>query len=124
MEKLETLKVDAALKRIALNKVLNKIRKAESELNTPQLNKKYLGKCFKTKNSYGGDRKPWFMYEVVDSIIYPNEFKGRRFQTTEDGQRIIEFKLNGYLSLLGKEITKTEFNKQFDMMKQFISEKF
>src|SRR3972149_134053 len=122
MEKLEILQKEATIKRKELNKVTDAIEKLKSEIGLPELNKKYLGKYFKTKNSYG-DGKIWYIYTIVDSIEFPNSFKGRTFQTTSDGKRDFDFKHDGYLSSLGKQIKKEDYLKQLEMIKIFIGEK-
>jgi hypothetical protein len=117
---LEILEKEALSKRNELNKIVESIDKIKSDTGLPLLNKKYLNKYFKTKNTYGVGGKPWYIYTVVESIQFPNSFKGKQFQTTSDGRREFEFEYNGYLSCLGKKITKEEYDKQLDFIKIFI----
>lgn len=122
IKNLESLKKEAAIKSKELNKVVNEIDKIERGAGLPELNKKYLGKYFKTKNSYGHG-KGWYIYTIVDSVEFPNSFKGRTFQTTSDGIREFSFEYNGYLSSLEKQIKKEEYMSQLEMVKSFINEK-
>lgn len=124
MEKttIEQLRIKAKKERLALNKTINKIDKMEEAEGLPELEKKYLGKYFKTRNSYGSGKK-WWVYTKVESISFPNSFKGKTFQTVCDGKREIDFNYNGYLTSLDAEISKSEYTKQLEMIKCFINER-
>lgn len=85
----------------------------------PEHRKKTVGQCFKYKNSYGGDSKPWFLYvKIVDvtSINFFNDeepvFRVLQIQECSCGRIEIDFKDHSYVRR-GEyiPISKTEFEK-------------
>lgn len=76
------------------------------------------GKCFKQKNSYGGDSKSWNLYSKVVDITYDDMYLPNRdkivlstcrilqFQKTSCGEIIIRPVYETYTHCLGGELKK------------------
>jgi hypothetical protein len=76
----------------------------------PKLKKKYLGKYFKYKNSFGTSNKGWWLYFFVKGIEDTFYAKGCSFETDIDGHS--QFELNGDISFSNLiEITEEEYTK-------------
>lgn len=83
------------------------------------------GKCFKQKNSYGGNSKSWNLYSKVVDITYDDMYLPNRdkivfstcrilqFHKTSCGEIIIKPVYEAYTHGLGEEIKETEFNRAF-----------
>lgn len=113
--KTEKERLQAKLKEIERHEKNEIIR-----LHYPEF-KKYEGRYFKNKNSYGGSSKTWYYYTKVVSIkpeyVYDTKgngvashFDGYRFEYY-DGSISIERVERRYIHSLEKEITEKEFNK-------------
>jgi hypothetical protein len=109
---------------------LNAIEKKEAEdiirLHYPEF-KKFEGRYFRTKNSYGGGCKDWFYYTKILTIkpeyIYyiksqgiTSYFDGYSFEVTSDGTISIRNIKMGYLHHLVTEIPEKEFNESWNKM--------
>lgn len=89
----------------------------EAEL-IPLYTKKFVGKCYKYKNSYGRDSKSWWLYAKitkVNSVNFRNDeepmFDTIQIQKTSNNEISIEAKNYGYIREPDWiEITEKEFN--------------
>lgn len=117
MKKIEKLKQQVN----ELNKQINDIEyKKLIEVSIPEL-RKSIGRCFKYKNSYGGNLDKWWLYKKIISINEKDmTFNTLEFQITS--LNIIEVKLEQQYNFGGKsyfdnqgtwytEIKPSEFNK-------------
>lgn len=100
-------------------KLKEKRESAERDKLRPELIKKYVGKYFKYRNSYGGSDNGWWLYQYVVSLDkdfnLPNPtFYVITFQKTT--MNVIEYRYKEFTfqSSLGTEISKTEFMKAHD----------
>ena len=115
---------------------LNEIEKKEREdirrVHYPEFKKQFQGKCFKSKNGYGGGSKGWWYYTKVLCIkpeyIYDTKgtgitshFDGYGFEVTTDGNVSIRDIDKYYVHSLGEEITEEEFNKAWNKMVEKIN---
>lgn len=93
----------------------------------PKIRDKYLGKCFKSRNSYGSSSKGWWSYTMVTSIeendIYDtggngvtSYFRGWNFQVTSANEVVIKPVDYWYVHLLDKQISEDEFNRAYNDM--------
>ena len=86
--------------------------------------KKLEGTCYKTRNSFGGNRRPWWLYIKILSIkrndlylSYGKDkqvlsyYSGVSFEACSDGSIRIENRRTGYVHSLDKRISESEFNK-------------
>lgn len=72
---------------------------------------KYVGRCYRTQNSYSQSEK-WWLYgrvESIDAIGWP---KGLTFQRTTSGQITVEPSSPIHVGAEWEEITETEFWSQ------------
>lgn len=114
-----------SIEKAILQKQLTKIEKKERL----ELIKKYLpefkkleGKYFKFRSGYGGDYKKWWVYTKVLLITADDLYEGGgdtpclsrltgwRFQTDAFSVFTVAKNCDGYVHLLGEEITEHEFN--------------
>jgi hypothetical protein len=84
--------------------------------------KKLIGKCYKYRNSYGGDQKPWWLYQKVVEIKSINDenrvwLKVNTFQQDCIGD--INFKKEefGYCDLRGGDNYQEISSKEYEMEK-------
>jgi len=114
-----------------LNDIAIQEKKDMVELHYP-IFKKLEGRMFKSKNSYGGSSKPWYLYQKVVSItpdmVYDTNgngiachFKGYYFQVTSRGIVSVTTNDSGYVHSLGKEITETEFNEAWNKLTETLN---
>lgn len=85
----------------------------------PKYRKQYIGKCYKCRNSYGGDIPKWWLYsKIVDvtSVNFHNEeepvFKTLNFQHCYMDK--IEIEVREYVYVRSpeyKSVSAAEFNK-------------
>lgn len=115
-----------------LQKKLNAIEKAERKQmvkdHFPEF-KKLEGKYFKTRNSYGGKWKKWWLYRKVLSVKPSGMYISNtspmcntiqaNFELCSDGKVNIE-KTTGYAHSLGSEISKKEFDSAVRKIKKHI----
>ena len=105
MDELEKLEAD----RVRINYRIWGIQaKRRAEENRP-----LLGKCFKYRNSYGGDREKWWLYIKVTKVSARGEMSGLQFQTDCHNKLEIEFAHRIPINLSGGyvPITQGEFNR-------------
>lgn len=57
---------------IKLRQKQNRIHKQEEKELIPKFKKQWIGRCFKYRNSYGGDQKKWWLYSMVTDITGVN----------------------------------------------------
>ena len=89
-------------------KAREKLEKIEAK-EEHERNKKDIGKCFKYRNTYGGDNG-WWLYAMITGV------KGRykqylTFETTSLDIIEIKTKESAYSHLEQRKITKAEFRK-------------
>lgn len=79
-----------------------------------EANQKLIGKCYRYRNNYGGDSKPWWLYQCVTGVGENGELTGIAFQNDGKGRSTHEV---GHLmeSVLGEPITRAEFTRQYRM---------
>jgi len=86
-------------------------------------NQKYLGKYYKYRNSYGGDREEWWIYVRVDEIK-DNGILYTSFEKTS--MNYIEIKLKDYAyghHLFENEISEREYAEAWQkQLKELTSE--
>lgn len=96
---------------------INRLEAKKLKEDMPAFKKKYLGTCWKYKNSYPCPSKPsdyfWFYTKIIE-IIDRNQFKVTTFQ--DDGNGRIEFEIRGYYSLFKEHISIT--NKEYDKQRK------
>lgn len=86
-------------------------------------NKPYVGKYFSYRNSYSLPKDPedyWTVFYRVDSINDGGHLIAMSFQTDKNGIVTFEPKHDVFPSLLNFEITKEEFEAEFQLMKERI----
>lgn len=115
---MENIKDLQAKEREIREKVLTEQAKREKEL-IPVYRKEFVGKCFKYRNSYGSDSKPWWLYIKiidVDSVNFYNGeepcFRTIQIQMPRSGHIEIDTRERGYVRA-GEyvPIKNTEFNR-------------
>lgn len=108
-----------------LRKQQNAEREAEAEKLLPKYKNRWIGRCFKCRNSFGSDCGGWWLYAriiEVDGVNYPRggepepNFRTFRFQKDTQGRLNIDFnyfeyRLNGW-----DEINPDEFMEEFNKM--------
>ncbi len=111
-----------------LQKELTAIEKEEAKSvvqeNYPRIKNKYEGKFFKIDNGYSNNERWWLYIKVVQikpEDVYDTKgngitshFSGWSFQTDTYEQVTIEQVRRGYIHHVGKEITKSQFYKEFN----------
>ncbi len=65
-----TVEIDKEI--IKLRQKQERIRKKEEKELIPKFKKKWIGRCFKYRNSYGGDRKKWWLYSMITDVTNIN----------------------------------------------------
>lgn len=109
-QKYQTLKKRLAKVNAQQKAIRDRFDEMELQLQLPKLKKKYLGKYFKFRNSYGSDREGWWLYLFVKSIDATYHGRGCSFQTDIHGKS--EFELDAYISFGNLiEITDEEYTK-------------
>jgi hypothetical protein len=108
-----------------LEKTRDKRDSLERASLAPELRKQFVGKFFKTRNSYGGDDKGWWLYRYIlslpDDFNIPNpDFKVFSFEAREDGNTNINLSTLCWQSILGKQITREEFMAAYGRMMETI----
>lgn len=135
LERTKTNITDNNMEKEELLKELRKIEKKEREiLIAPawkNLFSKYVGKCFKQKNSYG-DGDFWFIYYKVielnkkDLFVSGNNVSGccicNSFEKTSYDEYKIMKKDTCFVVNLGEEISEEEFNLAYKNFKDSIEE--
>ena len=111
VEKLRELE----LKKISeLRKIQNKLRDAEERIELPELKKKFEGKYFKYRNSYGGDSS-WWLFAYCKEVKGVYHYVCDTFESFDDKN---EFKLNDVSSgqhLFQQQIPKSAYNHALKM---------
>ena len=119
---IKELKQEEEVLKNKLHNVRNKIVNLERAAIRPDLEKTFVGKFFKTHNSYSGDDKGWWHYHYVIALSgrdfnVPNPtFRVFSFQVTTSKHVDVEFEDWYYQSSLGQEITRNEFIKAYNGM--------
>jgi len=121
MDKLTELKQEEIKAKHALMRIRSKILNLEEKNLTPALIKKYEGKYFKFRNSYGGDRKKWWMYVKCMKVKSRDEITSFAFQKDIYGEITTSVKKRTSESILQIEITKREFDTAYNKMIQTIN---
>jgi len=94
--------------------IKNKIETIETNKILPELKKKYEGKYFKFKNSYGSDtEESWFIYQRVEKVNDADICHITSIQDDKKGR--IEFEIDKYyhVNMLQVPITKKEFTDNY-----------
>lgn len=91
---------------IATRRTISQLKNAKT---LPLLKKKYEGKYFKYRNSYGSDEE-WWLYTYCIEVLANSSFKVISFQKTSLGKIEIEEK-EGSDYLFAHEITMVEFKQ-------------
>jgi hypothetical protein len=102
-----------------LRRLKRKIIEIDEKKIIPMLKKQYEGKYFKFRNNFSCPEKPsdyWFIFYRVDEVISPDFCYTTAFQTDKYGVITIERKKQNHLNLLTIEITKKEFNNEYNKM--------
>ena len=94
------------------------IAEARNELNDIEdqercdRNAKYVGRCYRYRNSYGHGES-WWLYAMVTGISEDGLMSGIRFQN--DGNGKLDFETDRYMSesTLQEPITRAEFDAAF-----------
>src|SRR4030042_1648916 len=101
------------------NNILRPLRDREYELEQEiffEENKKYVGKCFKFKNGYDGDRK-WFMYfRIIGISKERREFIAILFQKKPNETEIRKCEYGDWIIKESKEISRKEYDKQHNII--------
>lgn len=87
----------------------------------PRLNS-MVGKCFKTTNNFSCPKEPedyWFLYSMIVGVK-GQHFCANKFQKDKNGRVEFWFDYYSYENLLGEEITKDEFKKEFDKVISYV----
>ena len=100
--------------------------KEKIEVNVPIL-KRSIGRCFKYHNSYGNERKRWWLYCKIVGINEKNmEFTVVAFEKTSLGNMTIDFErkynFNGefyFNTSHHTEITPREYRREANKMLKF-----
>jgi hypothetical protein len=94
----------------------------------PELEKTFVGKFFKYRDSYGSDDKGWWLYQYVIGLSGPDfnipnpTFKVFSFQTCTYGKTEIHRDDYYFQTSLGpKQITRREFVAAYEKMLKGIS---
>lgn len=122
MPTLEELKEQLTTKEKERVQILNKIDKAERTELEPELKKRFEGKFFKYRNSYGSGGK-WWLYAHCTAVKHPfiisNTFQictyGNADFKVGDKSSMRHFQNDGY-----KQITKAEYKKAFTKFHQHL----
>lgn len=99
-----------------IRKDINNIIYERDSVKRDKENKKFLGKCFKVKNCYScpeTESDYWWLYFHINNLE-DGELKAMSFQKDKDGKLSIEKSdwCNPRSDFV--EITKEEFNSEFD----------
>lgn len=103
-----------------MKEVIKSMEKDIATINYPEMKRKYEGKFFRTRNTYGGDSKGWWLYTNITLIkeedVYDTggqgittRYSGWSFEKTEHGDIEICTKKTGYAHSCGEEITEDVF---------------
>lgn len=122
---LEKLEERLEKKRQQFEKVRVQLRNLEHDrddlIKIPKM-KKLIGKCFKYRNSYGGDSQDWWLYIYVRGVK-GTDFITDQFQTCSDGR--IEIELNKRTANVivesGRYIETKEYEKALKKMKDALA---
>lgn len=117
MNKLEQLKEQLLIQEKLTRDLRNKVDDLEDKEGLPALKKKFEGKYFRCRNSYGGGGGKWWYYSYCRKVVKRNKFIIDSFQTTPDGKSEFHVNESSYETLLQQEITKKEYT---DALKAFI----
>ena len=104
-----------------LYKIRDQRKQLEQEVFRPKLEKQFVGKFFKCRNSYGSGDKGWWLYSYVISLPkdfnIPNpNFYVYSFQTTTFPDVEIRTHDVTYSYSLEQEITSKEFMTAYQRM--------
>lgn len=86
------------------------------EVQLPELKNKYVGKCFRYRNSYScpnGEEDRWWLYTKVLSVDSNYSVTEDSFETDKYGYIEIKLSSHGTISTLGEEIPEKEYKEQF-----------
>lgn len=113
--------VDIDQEIIKLRQKQQRIYKKEQKELIPKFKKQWIGRCFKYRNSYGGNRKNWWLYSIITGVTDVNFCRTPAspylevisFQKCEMGEFRIKVKefsydMNGHI-----EIKPSEFNIEY-----------
>ena len=125
MEKLQKLieqrnKLDIEISNLEYKRII--------EVSVPLL-KKSIGKCFKYRNSYGGDRPQWYLYTKIVGVDEKNmSFNCVSFQKTS--MDIVEIKFDQKFNFRGEnyfndrsyiEIKASEYNRAKNSIQKLVT---
>ena len=111
METLESLEKQAGKKADELAEIKDKIEALETKQELPALKKKYEGKYFKYRNTYGGSCKDWWLYHFVIEVSDSCYAKVISWEETTRQHIKIQKKDMCSLNILGEEITAEEYEQ-------------
>ena len=104
-----------------LYKIRDQIKQSERKALRPELEKQFVGKFFKCRNSYGSGDKGWWLYSYVISLpknfnILNPTFYVYSFQTTTFPDVEIRIYDITFSHSLEQEITSKEFMTAYQNM--------
>lgn len=116
MKTLEQLDNEVNAAQFALTDARNRRDRAFKKETLPGLRDALLGKCFKTRNSYGvGRPKKWWIYRVVIEVLDTRHVKAFEFQ--DDGYGKIDFTIDKWSTVENwTEISPRECEQAFNRL--------
>ena len=106
---LEKLKIKQSKKQTKLTEIRNLIEEKETKEKLPGLKKKYEGKFFKIRNTYGTDCRGWWLYYMVKKVDSINSCETIEFQKDSHGTMSFEVDKRCYFRDNATEINKESY---------------
>lgn len=103
MNKKDELEATINTARRKLNKIIDTEKEAEA--------KKLVGKCFKVKNSYGGDTKDWWVYLLITSTSGSGFVTTISFQNDKTGRLEVQTRFSNGFYESHIKIPRSEYNR-------------
>lgn len=124
METLKKAEAELAFKKVEYDKQRRLVEDLKITQLLPESIKKYQGKCFKERNSYGcgSDTEDWFIYYFVKKVTSHNYSEGIIMQITGRGTFELEQDRHLPLSICKNEISREEFLSAVSGFEQHIAD--
>ena len=124
MEALKKAEAELAFKKAEYDKQRHLVEDLKTTQLLPESIKKYQGKCFKERNSYGcgSDTEDWFIYYFVKKVTSYNYSDAITMQITGHGTFELEQDPHLPLSMCKNEISREEFLSAVSSFEQHIAD--
>lgn len=121
-EKLNKSRSDLKKVEAERSRLVDAISKLETEISLPDIKKRYEGKYFKYRNSYGPRSKGWWLYSFVIEVMGPDNFIVDSFETDEKGEAVFQHKKSEFSEhLFQQSIHKSVYNAALKKFKEALN---